>query len=197
MPPLPTIANVYRCAVPWFGLSPAPVNVMHFRTTDTSDVAEIVSAIGDAYDAITSGGPWHCLDNNFSATELAITPLDGVTAQSNQPLGTTMIGSASGELIPSMAGVVSFATTQRGPRGRGRVYVGPITESQQDGGFLETTALTEMLTGWGQWHAAMRAGSPSIDPVVASYVHADAHSIVSIRVDFVVGTQRRRLDALR
>lgn len=196
--PLPTIANVYRLAFNWIGsISVHPVNILHVRCTDTSDVTAIVGAIGDAYDAIASGGPFNCLSSEYAVSALQITPLDGVTAATDQPLGTTIVGSGTGDQILNNCGLVSFHTAQRGPRGRGRMYVGPITESKQNGGQLDNTAQTEMLTGWDNWNDELVAGAVSVQLVVASYVHADAHDVASIRIDDVVATQRRRLDQVR
>jgi len=96
-------------------------------------------------------------------------------------------------VIGNMAGVMSFRTTQRGSRGRGRIYMGPIGEGNNENNFLSTTVQAGMVTQWSNFHTAMRAHTPVIDPVVASYVHADAHSITSIRADAKIGTQRRRL----
>ena len=190
---LPVIANVFRCAFEFTGGIVNPVTVLHFKCTDTSDVAEIATAIGAAHIAAASN-PWIAMHSDYTTSGVLITPLDGHTAGTSQPLGTTLGGAQSGDQILNDAVVLSEHTAQRGSRGRGRVFIGPITEGVQNGGLITGTLQTDTLNHWASWHAELRAGSPSIDPVVASYTHADSHTIVGLRVNTKVGSQRRRLD---
>jgi hypothetical protein len=54
-----------------------------------------------------------------------------------------------------------------------------------------------MVTAWTEWHAALTAATPKLYHVVASYTHSDAHRIVGLRCDSLVGSMRRRLDQRR
>lgn len=194
VPPLPVINDVYRVTVPWSqsgGIS--PINVFHIRTTST-DFAAIATAIGDA---TPTGNLWEAMGSGFQALSVELLALDGSTATQAEPLGTTWAGGASGENIPQACALVSLRTAQRGARGRGRVYVGPITEGRQNDGTLLSTSQNEMVTAWGDFIASLAGGTPSIELGVASYTHADFHPVVSHRVDTIIATQRRRLDQLR
>jgi len=198
MAALPVIADVYRVVLLWTSAGgPTPVNVFHVRCTDTGDVSAIVGKIGSAHAGLTTGEPFEGMSNNFTVTGCDITPLDGTTASTTQDLGTEITGSGTGDIIPNMAAVESFQTTVRGPRGRGRMYIGPIGEATQSDGTLSGGVASGMTTGWANLIAAMAAGSPSVQLVVASYVHGDANDVVSNRTDALVGSMRRRLDALR
>lgn len=193
---LPTIANVYRIGIEWQGGLVKPVNVFHVKNVSGATVPEIAAAIGAATPTGTQK-IWKFLSSGYHADHVVVTPLDGHTAGVPVPLGVTWAGDGSGDEIMNDAAVISFHTGQRGSRGRGRLYQGPITETRQSNGLLDGGDVSDTVSAWSTFHASMRSGSPSIDPVVASYKWADSHSIVSIRVDSVVGSQRRRLDQRR
>jgi hypothetical protein len=54
-----------------------------------------------------------------------------------------------------------------------------------------------MLSAWGSFVNDINVASPSVQLVVASYKYADAHDVTNIRIDKVLGTQRRRQNQLR
>lgn len=195
--PLPVIADVFRVTFEWLpadGISPR--NVVHVRSA-SDDVTEIGGVINDAFAAITDFSPWTFLSNVFACDDLSILPLDGTSATAVVALADTMIGGATGELIPNMAAVLSFHTEQRGPRGRGRMYIGPTTENKNDSGIVDPTSATNTVTAWGEVIANLAASDPVVELGVASYVHHDFHPVTSHRLDRIMGTQRRRLDQLR
>lgn len=197
MPPLPVIADVYRVTLAWntnHGVSPR--NVIHVRSA-SSDVLEIGANIIEAWTVPDPLPLFKCVDSGLSVATLEILPLDGVTA--SVTIGATGQGGGGGvgETIPNGAGVVSFHTAQRGARGRGRLYAGPITEASQANGIIDGSILELMVEGWGTFITALPTQSASPELVIASYVHADAHPVTSLRVDNLMGTQRRRLDQLR
>jgi len=193
MPVLPTISNVYRITLDWnTNVGITPRNVFHVRKSGSNEVevAEIIkSGAADHMFAPLSAG-WDC-------PELAILKLDGSSATQFFPVdsGTFLGGTTGSDVIPQAAIVVSFHTTQRGPRGRGRMYVGPISENQQAQGAANTTTTADMAVAWAEFISNLDGdGCPM---VVASYVHADAHDVITFNIDSLIGTQRRRLDQLR
>jgi hypothetical protein len=193
MPALPVISNVFRCAFEFSGGIVNPVTVLHFKCTDSSDVTAIAARLGAA--RVASGhNPWLAMHEDYLTNSVLITPLDGSTAGTAQALGSDVGGAQSGDQILNDACLVSFHTARRGSRGRGRAYIGPIVEGIQAGGLLTGTVEADTLTAWAAWHAALESGTPSITPVIASYVHADEHTITSLRVNTKVASQRRRLD---
>jgi len=107
------------------------------------------------------------------------------------------VGGGTGETIVQGCALVSLHTAQRGSRGRGRVYLGPITEGKQADGTLVAASQIQTLDAWAAWQENMLSATPSIELGVASYTHADFHPVTSIRVDSIIATQRRRLDQLR
>lgn len=198
MPPLPTIANTYRVTLPWSnngGIK--PINVIHVRKASGTD-EQVAEALDAAFNAGHHSWMFNVLQDARELTDLEILPLDGSSATMIEGLTTPETGGAgSGELIPQACALVSLHTSTRGPRGRGRVYVGPLLEGDQADGLLNGSRATTMLNGWGEFIANLASGTPSLELVVASYVHATAATVTSVRIDTVIATQRRRLDQLR
>jgi hypothetical protein len=197
MPPLPTITDVYRVTLLWSLVSGVrPVNVFHVRkaSSTASDVADDVEAAIVA--GFTPQNMFRPMGSGYTLESFEVLPLDGTstTFQRNMlPHGIT--GGSSGEIIPQAAGVISLKTDQRGARGRGRMYLGPTTEGSDDAGILNSAIASATLTGWGNFIASLTAAACPL--VIASYLHVDAHDVVNVRVDSVVGTQRRRANQLR
>jgi hypothetical protein len=191
---LPVISHCFRVEFPFDnGLGSTAANILHFTCADTSNVNDIVDKLRTATGGI-SDPLWKAMSSNYSASNVFITPLDGVTAGSDVGWTGGIGGGSTGDAIPNLALVMSWHTGHRGSEGRGRTFIGPITEGIQTGGIIDTAILTAAATSWGDWHANMQTGTPSVVPVVASYKHAVARPIVSIRADRKAGSMRRRLE---
>lgn len=195
MPPLPTIPDVFR--VTWNfatsgGVSPAIVH--HFGAASGTD-----AEIGEAIWASTVDGVFYPMHQNYEPPSLTVLRLDGLSAGvvvANPNLSDSNLCQATGDLLPAVSAVMSFATGIRGPRGRGRSYIGPITEQNSDQGYLAESAGTALVDAWNDWLGALGAGSPSIELGVASYVHETWRPVSSLRVRGKLGTQRRRQDSV-
>jgi len=195
--PLPTIADVYRVAFVWTpvnGISPA--NIVHMRKASSSE-SDIASVTNDAMLlGVGSGNMFGCVHSAWAVESLVVTKLDGSSPGFDEPLPDgPFSGTHGGDSLPSTCGVISFKTAQKGPRGRGRIYLGPSSEIVVGGGSLEAGVQTELLDGWTAFLNHLSVGD--VEFGVASYVHRDFHPLTSFRVDTLVGTQRRRQDSLR
>jgi hypothetical protein len=196
---LPVIANVLRCALEWtdsgatVGVRPVNVFHVHYVTGTASDAA------GDVADALATSGSdmFDVLYTGLEVNSISVLPLDGTTATFDQPIGATIAGGGAGGIVPQVCTVVSLHTAQRGSRGRGRVYVGPMGETQIADGHVSSGSANTMLVAWGQFHDDLLASPSGAELAIASYVHADAHPVTSLRIDSVLGTQRRRQNQLR
>lgn len=195
MAPLPTIPNCVRIAINWSqSAGVRPVNVFHIVTAST-DEAEIAEAIGDAFIA-AGANVFACVQDGFTIDTYTITLLDGSSAGQVVNEARTIGGQASGDPIPAVAGVLSFHTAQRGPRGRGRMYLGPIGEGIQAGGILSGSVGINCAAAWQDVDTELGTSSINGGLVVASYVHAEAGAVTSISMRPQVGTQRRRQNQL-
>jgi hypothetical protein len=194
MAPLPVIPNVVRVGIPWqsnFGVK--PYNVFHVATS-SSDLAQLALDIGDAME--TAGGSlFGPVDDSYQFDELDLTPLDGTTPGQTFPITAVQSGGTGGDGIPGLCCVVSFRTAQRGPRGRGRVYLGPVSEGAQNNGILVDTGA--VAAAWETFDDEMASSGSAASLVVASYVHSEANGVTSIVVNSAGGTQRRRQSRLR
>lgn len=198
MPPLPVIADVYRVSLDWIGAGGVtPRNSLHFRTAFT-DLDEIGAAFNLGWQtARATAEPLFAMSSDFECFDVDVLPLDGTTASHTVRLEAEIQGNTEGEWSPATAVVASLHTTQRGARGRGRMYIGPIAESKMENGLLVTASVIEMQSGWEALLDQFQTAVTGLQLVIASYVHADAHDVTSVRVDSILGTQRRRQDQLR
>lgn len=188
MPPLPTIADVYRCRLILTSLSGVkPVNTIHVLAPSSS-----VSAVAAAFNTNATADMVRPISSGIDWQGVSITPLDGTTAETDHIFTTHKTGGATGEVIWNMAACLSFKSNQRGPQGRGRVFLGPTTEGINSSGVWTPSDASACSTAWGVFFAALTTAG--IIPVVASYVHSAAYPIVSIRADNALCSQRRRLD---
>jgi hypothetical protein len=186
--PIPVIADVFRCTLDWTGTSPmTPVNVFHIECPggNESDVAAGIEAswVGSMFDQVSSA---------FAFSFVSIMPLDGVSPATPFPV-TSHTGGAGGQPIPNQAQVLSIKTSQKGPRGRGRLYLGPITEDNVTGGYMVAATNNTIAAAWQTFANNLIANSPTMSLGVASYVHADFHQASIIGSGPKAGSQRRRL----
>jgi hypothetical protein len=189
---------VLRIALQWVdtgsvGIRPVNVFHVHYVTGTASDAAaDVATALATSGDDM-----FDMLYTGLECSTMSVLPLDGTSATFDQPIGTAINGGGAGGVLPQVCAVVSLHTAQRGSRGRGRVYVGPVGETQISNGIINSGSQNTMLTGWGQFHDDLLASPTGTELAIASYVHTDAHPVTSIRVDSVAGTQRRRQNQLR
>jgi len=193
MAPLPTINNVFRVVLLWntnTGITPRNVFHVHANGADEGDVKDTIQS--NAVDHMFSP-----MSGAYDCPQIGVTKLDGSSAQQifNITSGTFLGGHSGSDAIPQACALLSLHTAQRGPRGRGRMYIGPIVEAAQANGVLNTTDGADMDVAWSDFISAM--DTDNMPMVVASYVHADFHLLTSINIDSLVATQRRRLDQLR
>ena len=188
--PLPVISNVMRVSLEWTntagGWPFVAVNVMHFRGApgDESDVATALASTlnTNQNDALFS------LSEDYDLTNISVTPLDGTSSAQVFPQ-TGISGHATGQAIPQCAVVWTFYTGHRGPSGRGRIYLGPITETINDDGNL--------IVGTSDPGTAIQAIIDDMlgaghELLVASYTHSVARDVSSFTIHPLIRTQRRR-----
>lgn len=196
--PLPVIANVFRVALEW---APAPsgvsaVNTFHVRSDAPADAGDVLGQVQGRLD--DHHDMWLPLHTGSAIARVSVLPLDGSTA-TVFGTGPSGLGSGSGADSPASAFIMSIATGQRGPRGRGRIYIGPCTEDAIGNGGSDGAMRATMQTAWNDFATDLDAfgGPVAVHFGVASYVHADFHSSSALVVESLLGTMRRRQDQLR
>lgn len=194
MATLPVIPDVYRLT--WNFATDQGVTpriVQHYYSA-SSDVAVVGASIVDA--AVPD--LFYPMPVSFDPYGFDLLPLDGVTPTQTFtfPAPVGMCGGNS-QGIPAAAAIMKIKTDVRGPRGRGRSYIGPVAEDQQDSGVLAVGARNSMQDAWNEFLPALQALDPEIFLVVASYTHGDYNLVVNLVWESILGTQRRRQQQLR
>lgn len=194
MSPLPVIEGVYRVTINYSavgGLS--PVNVFHIAGTPGT-VAEAEAALSLAWEP----GMAAPVPEVFEPITYTILPLDGVTPGTEHIMGPTahpFCDGGSGDYVPEAAGILKLQTDTRGPSGRGRQFIGPLSEAAIDAGVWVGAGVTNVLDAWNTFNETLQTEDFTL--CVASYVHEVAHVVTNLTVNTQQATQRRRLLATR
>lgn len=195
--PLPVIADTFRITILWNRLNGVePRNVFHVQSLLTNET-DVGGVIDDAIATLAvKQRLFDCMPDIYTANHLDILKLDGSSATVNYGLTNELEGaSGTDEFEPAPCGVLSLRTAFRGPRGRGRLYVGPVSEGAVAYGKLLTGVATNMVDTWTDLKDEMSTNGVVLS--VASYQHADVHPVTHFVVSDTLGTQRRRQDQLR
>lgn len=193
---LPVIPNVFR--VTWNFASyqgVTPRCVQHFLTA-TADGADLGVAIWEACE----DSMFFFMHQNFEPQSLSIIRLDGTSATVEVPRSShsdAEMCATTGEIIPAAAAVISWRSLVRGPKGRGRTYVGPVSESAIQNGKLIGDGITLLPLAWTTFMDNLTANTPNIELTIASYRHEESYLVSSFSMSNTLATQRRRQDQLR
>lgn len=186
--PLPVISNAYRCAMIQQGPSGAlATTVFHFGAggTTATDVADSID------NALLAGNPWSFVSSLFTSGIIEVTALDGVSASVQKPTAR-LAGTQSGQTLFEAAAVIKFLTALRGREHRGRIFIGPLTESSVDEGVIDSGTVSGLQSAIEDFTADLEAtlgGSMK----VASYKLGSVENVISFLVTPQQRTQRRRL----
>lgn len=189
MPPLPVIANVYRVTFNWEtsgGL--AAHNVMHFRAP-----SKTADDVFDDIDGQMDFGLWDTVFTGATIASLDILKLDGTSPTQIFPtdLSAKWKGNGGSQFNAlQVCGLIKLGTTQRGPRGRGRVFLPFTSEQGVTNGFIDADVANSCTISWGTFLLGMAAAGSHV--CVASYVHADSHDVTRTECERRTATQRRR-----
>lgn len=192
MAPLPVIPGVQRLTVNWGNTvlpSMTAAFVQHYSAPTLSE-QDLRTLWGTALKA----DQFDTISPDCFISSIEVIKLDGFSPTHVFPLGGTVGGTGTGTAIPNMSAILSLRTNQRGARGRGRNFIGPVGEGSVATGALGNTDRTNLVSAWEDYFADMEAGDAL--PVVASYTHEEVNAILSVSVPQFCGTQRRRQSRL-
>lgn len=189
---LPVIASTYRVTLDWStsgGVTPH--NVLHFFAP-TGNETDLYNTLQSEMDPLQFAP----MANAFVLVQFVILKLDGTSAAQTFPnTNGALSGGNGGQWSPATAALVKFATAHRGSRGRGRIFLGPIAESAMSDGIIGATEFGQLNTSWQEFADDMSSANKPM--VIASYVHADQHEVLTCTADSVLATVRRRQNQLR
>ena len=188
MTPLPVIADIARVELHWSnGAGTTSENVFHVEAPGLTE-AQISATLDSEWDDSMQT----FISSAMSFKEHYITLLDGTSPQ--QVINcSTRTGGDGGDGVLEAAQVISFRTATRGPRGRGRLYLGPVSEAHMNSGHFSSAPIAGCLAAWIAFANAIEVATDSCRLVVASYTHATAAPVTNIIASDEVALQRRRL----
>lgn len=193
MAPLPVIQDVFRVAWEWTaGGDTKAVNVMHFYAPSKSPT-EIFTVI----DGTITQNCFAAVSSSANVDNMKITPLAANAGTEEFPVTNANVWTGAGgeEFIPAVSCLIKLSTPFRGRSFRGRLYLPFVGESQQNGGLLNQTVVTDCQGAWEDLQVSLLAFG--IDLVVASYKLEEATTVTKVTCERPVATQRRRQDRLR
>lgn len=193
--PLPVIAQTRRVTWNWAPIGGVPIahNVVHVNCLDAVSDVDVADKMASALVA----NIFNAVSSSFELQSMDVLRLDGTSTTTTRTFTTTPKGTGTGEGIRNSSMVCSLKTATRGPANRGRIYLPFLAESVTNNGVVAGATVTAASTAWNAYLTSLSTGSPALILVVASYLNGNAHAVTSVRCDTVVGTQRRRLKALR
>jgi uncharacterized protein YfiM (DUF2279 family) len=172
------------------------VNVIHIL--DKTGTA-IASDIAVEMDAAADASLWNEVVPSASVTDIAVTPLDGVTATSHYVPATpgNWVGQNGADFAPAAAQVIKLGTGLRGRSHRGRVFVPFQNQLAYTDGLLSSGTAAARSTSWQDFNDDMAGGAHNLAITIASYKLATQQPVVSFNCELPLGTQRRRQGRLR
>lgn len=190
MPPLPTIADVFRVTLDWAAGGGATAhNVMHF-----SAPSKTAQDVFDTLDANVTASMWDSVYTSASVTGVDVLPLDGSSSTSHFAVtpAAKWTGNGGGDYSSrAPAAIIKLATGLRGPSNRGRVFLPFTSEQDTSGGLLSDSLVTAITGGWVAFANAMEVDGVALG--VASYVGAGVwHQAINIVCHKSLGTLGRR-----
>lgn len=185
---LPVIPDVSRCAIEWqtSGAGASAVSVLHIWSSTITDPY----AVGTLLETLIPNNCFLFTSDDAHATQVTVTPLDGISASGVVPL-TTWDGQATGEVVPQLSAMLQMHTIERGPARRGRMFMPYLTETVMDEGRCDETLRATCAAAWEDFQDALVAVDAGF--TVASYKNEDHSGVVNFAVGSAPGRIKRRL----
>lgn len=161
--------------------------------TPVATPASIGTIVGDAWK--DNSGPMGELTPAYSFLGVHVVDLNSTTG-GVADVGYSVSGGKSPGDLATMAScaLIKYNGGTRQRRGNGRMYIGPLLESQinSDGRTLNSTTQTSWATKFAHFNAALGTGGLAWVVLSRKYSsHSDP--IQTIAVDGTIASQRRRL----
>ncbi len=191
--PPPVIADVYKVTLAWDRDQGVEArNVFHVQSPGNTE-----SGVATDIDTSLTGAMFSAQVDTQALHRIFVEKLDGTTASITHALAVTRTGQiVGGQPVPSTCSLISIKTARRGPRGRGRIYLGPVGETVQNAGVLAPATVTALTGAWFTFWTALESLATPQFMGIASYKHLDFNRLINISCDGVLATQRRRQQQL-
>jgi hypothetical protein len=186
------IPNVWQVTLKWDPFAGVKArNVLHFESASGTK-AQLAAAMNTNLKSAMFGAQ----SLSMLVNRVGIMHLDGTDPEADFPVSQS--GNHSGtDCIPQLCQIISLRTTQRGPRGRGRIFLGPVVEGAQASGVIDPTVVPVSQTAWETFKTDMATAAGNWNLVVASRKHLSFATVETLISETQAATQRRRMQQLR
>lgn len=169
------------------------LNVMHFKNVSgtTRNLATDLAAIKPLWEKAL--GPLKVKSTGVTMVSYKLTDISSTSGQVSELGSTTAGGVAAALSTMASAALVRLSGGTRDRSGSGRLYHGPLHESQinSDGRTIDSGAATTITSAYNTWKNDML--TLGLEWSVASRVDSEVNPITSVTVSSIIATQRRRL----
>ena|SRR5215831_14455834 len=198
MPPLPVLTNCWRIANNYTCGEASFVNVWNVQDDGSSpDGSQVGAAFIAAYDQASPSSMRALHSSAVTLGAVECTPYDGSTPTTvvNRSAGVHGTGTTP-PVAAQVAGIITLQSVIRGPRGRGRIFMGglPAGLLDADGARFSTSWPTDVASWEGNFEVALAAGSPGLNIVIVSLKHSDFHQLDHTVARRYIGTIKQRAE---
>jgi hypothetical protein len=127
--------------------------------------------------------------------DVEVTPYDGTTPTAVVSRSAGVHGLAGSSAVGAqVAGIITLQSVIRGPRGRGRLFLGglPTGLLDTDGARWSTSYPTDVVTFFGEMITQLASVNVGYNVVVVSIKHADFHQVNNFEGRRYLGTIKAR-----
>lgn len=189
--PATIIPSVYRVSIEALSGAQEVVNVVGVRGTASGQHAAACAAVKAAWEAALGLGVRHTSQYSMQRYRaMDLSSADGGIAE----LASTLVGSsASPNATNAACALIKWNGSTRSRSSRGRMYWGPLNESDvnSDGRTLGASTITSLTTAVTAFRNSLSTANFPL--VVISREKNTAYDVTSATVESVIATQRRRI----
>lgn len=187
------IPNTYRCAIRMLAGGRSITNVIGVRGSSSGQQAAAAAAVLAAWKV--ASGPLSRISSLVSMADVTAIDLSSTSGGISIVTDTTLGGITAGNALSTRAAsaLISWNGSTRSKSSRGRLYLGPLMESDinTDGATLVSAVATSLGTAMTNFRSSLAtAGFPL---VVISQKNAATTDVTSHAVQGTIATQRRRI----
>lgn len=178
-------------------LNQVVMNVLYYDHAAEDD--GIKQEIADALRAAWASNLTAVMSSSWSLTEVRVrnVSLAGTLSQTFVPTLGTLVGTASGQLVPTQSALLVVTIGPSVKPNRTRTYLGGFTISAMNGGLITAGVVTNAIN-WGNAVKSLVTATEgtflrqSVEWVGPPMVVGDANPVSTVRVFNIPATQRRR-----
>lgn len=170
------------------------LNVFHYRTSIAGTDTDILGAIANTFQTVTSNAWQNCTSDEFEIIGYAVQKILPLPISNAFTKFVSVVGLVAGDALPSsMAAVITKRTLLGGAANRGRTYLAGVPLSFEVNSTISNAGLT-LIQALGDKldDNLVTAGNTTLEPVI---LHRQTNTVTPIKSTLarvVLRNQRRR-----